>query len=103
MLSASQPISDQGNQPNKDAPVTRESYESDIRAITDELRAINNDIARNEANRANNDKYWYVFGDNAPVWSNWFIFLTAIAAGGIAVRAFNHERQAVRLTQRAMF
>ncbi len=101
VASASQARSDQGNQPNNSAPVTREQYESDVRAFLDEFKAIRDDIAKNEQARAQQEESWYFFGDYAPVWSNWFLFAAAVVAGRVAYRAFNHERDAVRLTQRA--
>src|SRR5262245_3131293 len=96
----SQKTPDNRNQANNPATVTREQYERDIRALSDELKAIREETTRANQTRTKEEQSWR-FGERAPVWSNWVLALIAGIAGWVAYRAFTHERDAVRLTQRA--
>lgn len=86
--------------PNNNAPVTRQEHERDIRALSDQIKTLHNENAKRDSNTWPHGKEWG-FGEKAPVWSNWTLAAVAFFAGWIAYRAFNHERDAVRLTERA--
>jgi hypothetical protein len=94
----------QSDTPNNAAPITNENRESDVRAIADQLKAIREEAAKRDSqNRSGKqpDYYYWLWGNDAPVWSNWILAVVAAIAGWIAYRAFEHERDAVRRTQRA--
>jgi hypothetical protein len=100
-VAQSQPKSVEKANKSQDAkPVTDEQTRRDIRAISDELKAIREQAARYEEARAKQKQSWWTDG-GPPVWSNWAVTIVAGLAGFVAWMAFRSERQAVRLTQRA--
>lgn len=84
-------------QPNKhNQTVTDKDYSAELKSITEELRAIHEEQAKAEATRAAQKPT-----KGPPIWSNWVLAIVAALAGWTAYRTFNHERDAVRVTERA--
>lgn len=91
------------DQPDNSAGVSTQETERNLRMIADELRAIREQTAAADRTRAAQEQQQHprLFGNDAPVWSNWILAVIAFFAGVVATRAFNHERDAVKLTERA--
>ncbi len=96
------PLQTKGDNQQNQPAIPYEQYERDIKAISDQLKAIQTEIAKANSQRANSENKWsWWFGSGPPIWSNWILAVIAFGAGWVALNAFNHERDAVRLTQRA--
>jgi hypothetical protein len=88
------------NQPKNQQTVSEKDYSADLRAITEELRAIREEQTQAEQARTQHKQYWWK-NENPPTWSNWVLAIVAGIAGWVAYRAFTHERDAIRLKERA--
>jgi hypothetical protein len=97
---SSQKVPSNASPANNPAAISREDYERDIRALSDQVRAMREQTSNLERTYTEQERSWY-FGDRAPTWSNWILAVIAAVAGGVAYYAFTHQRDAVRLTQRA--
>jgi len=86
----------QPNNPQKIQSIADQQTERELKAIGEELRAIREQAAQAERARASQQKDY-----GPPIWSNWVYVIVTAVAGFVAYRAFTHQRDAVRLTQRA--
>jgi hypothetical protein len=90
----------QPNQPQDNQTPADEQPETQLGVIAKELRAIREQYAKSEQERTAREQSWWSDG-GPPVWSNWALFIIAIIAGWYTRRAFLHQRDAARLTERA--
>lgn len=109
-VAQSQPRPNDRNAAEDRAEIAADRNEHQFMVLVEELRAMRADASKANQERAKReeaerllsrarDDWW--FGEHAPVWSNWILALIALGAGWVAYSAFEHERAAVMLTQRA--
>jgi hypothetical protein len=93
------PVEQSNDAKNRQA-IADQDRERNLRAIADELKAIREQAAKAEQPHTQQKQSWWTDG-GPPIWSNWILAIIAGVAGYVAWRAFSHQRDAVRLTERA--